>query len=89
MNTNAANDEADSAQVPVENVDLSNDVISWAMKSLIVMALVLVSSVGLAAPCGTVACPFSGGQAERRRHQNPGGSPGGVGRDRLSPGRQL
>ena len=62
MNTNAANNESDSTQVPVENVDLSSDTISWAMKSLIVMALVLVSSVGLTAPCGAVDCPLPEGR---------------------------
>jgi len=62
MNTNAANNESDSIQVPVENVDLSGDTISWAMKSLIVMALLLVSGVGLTAPCGAVDCPLPEGR---------------------------
>ena len=51
MNKNTTNYETDRSQVGVENVDLYNDKRPWAIKTLVIPALVLVYRVTARTDC--------------------------------------
>ena len=59
MNRNTTSYETDRPKVAVENVDYYNDKLLWAIKTLVIPALILVYSIGLPSTAGAFDKPLT------------------------------